>query len=114
MYDPTCQLGEYEIEAPTALEAAMIAMDLYDCWHVEVELIPEPEPTPVPEVTEQPGEEELLSPETKEEPEVEDSVLESNPAPESTKGSEPKIPRFKVKCICTVNSQKYRSETSNE
>ena len=114
VYDPTCQLGEYEVEANSALEAAMIAMNLYGCWHVEVELIPEPEPTPVPEVTEQPGEEELLSPETKEEPEVEDSVLESNPAPESTKGSEPKIPRLKVKCICTVNSQKYRSETSNE
>lgn len=57
MYDPTCQLGDYEIEAPTALEAAMIAMDLYDCWHAEVELISEPEPTPeataTPESTEE-------------------------------------------------------------
>ena len=112
VYDPTCQLGEYEIEAPTALEAAMIAMDLYDCWHVEVELIPEPEPTPIPTP------EATATPEPTEEPEEGDEILtpspeptdESAPSPESTPTPEPKIPRFKVKCICTVNSQRYQEK----
>ena len=118
VYDPTCQLGEYEVEAPTALEAAMIAMNLYGCWHVEVELIPEPDSTPVPEappeVTEQPIEEELPSTETPENPEGEEPVLDPTPSPEPTKEPEPiptlepRIPKFKVKCICTVNGQRYQ------
>lgn len=116
VYDPTCQLGEYEIEAETALDAAMIAMDLYGCWHVEVELIPEPEPTPLPESFEAPEQ----TTEPTESPE--DNILgtptampeateEPITSPEPTPTPEPKIPRFKVKCICTVNSQKYQGKT---
>ena len=116
VYDPTCQLGEYEIEAETALDAAISAMELYGCWHVKVELIPEPEPTPSPK----PSEETEQTTEPTESPEdnilgtptaIPEATEEPIPSPEPTPTPEPKIPRFKVKCICTVNSQKYQGKT---
>ena len=116
VYDPTCQLGEYEIEAENALDAAMIAIDQYGCWHVEVELIPEPEPTPLPESSEVPGQ----TTEPTESPEdnlsgtptaTPEATEEPIPSPDPVSTPEPKIPRFKVKCICTANSQKYQEKT---
>lgn len=115
VYDPTCQMGEYEIEANSALGAAMIAMDLYDCWHVEVEVIPELELTPVltPEATETPEPTEALEEKGDPTPAPE-STDEPEPSLNMTPTPEPKVPKFKVKCICTVNSQKYQQNTSGD